>query len=179
VGCPYCKRVVTAPRSSTWPPAEIPMASPARSAFEVPPPPPGQVQAFRPAPAAATYAPWAMTLAIACAVLSMIGWLVFMGSLLPLAEQRVGRNASEEQKTEAAREIMLTGQAGKPPLAIAALAVGVLCGLGGLVLAVRSLVRQETRRAMAVIACIVSVCFLCCQVPLMILMLAKGATANG
>src|SRR5512138_3207750 len=39
VACPYCRNVVTAPSSSTWPGAEVPMANPAGGAFAAPPPP--------------------------------------------------------------------------------------------------------------------------------------------
>src|SRR5580765_4777196 len=42
VACPYCNRVVTAPATSTWTGGQqVPVASPARSAFDPPPPPAG------------------------------------------------------------------------------------------------------------------------------------------
>src|SRR5512140_2444206 len=89
VGCPYCRRVVTAPPQSNWPPAEVPLASPARPlppqsaasaqpGFAPPPPPPGYTGPFVQAvpgvprsapPTMSRSAGWALVLAVASVVL--------------------------------------------------------------------------------------------------------------
>jgi len=176
VGCPYCKKVVTAPASSTWPPGDVPVASPAGSAFQAPPPPPGQVQPLGLPSARRSSAPWALTLAITCAMLSLFGWLVWSVSLSILLEKKVGPRPTQQQVAQATQEIMFSGEMPTNPLATAAAVVGALCGMGGLVLAVRSLLRQEPRRGMAIAACIISVCFTCCQGLLLTLPLAARGT---
>ncbi len=179
VGCPYCKRVVTAPASSTWPPGGVPEALPAGSAFQPPPPPPGQLPPTGRGARQSGSAPLALTLAITCTVLSLVGWMVWLGTVGEKVQEKVGANPTQEQVTEALREVLTSGQMPRSSLATGAAFIGVLCGIGGLMLAIRSLLRQEARRGMAIAACIVSVCFTCCVGLLMLMTLAVRSAPGG
>ena len=164
VGCPYCKRVVTAPTTSTWPPGDIPQASPAGQAFQPPPPPPGIGYVTQTiTKSRSNSAGRALVLAIICAGLCLVGWLILMGTLASLAMEKAGKDATPEQINHAIMNILTSGQAPTNPLVTAAAFIGVICGLAGLLLAVRSLLSQEARKGMAVAACIISACFICCQ----------------
>ena len=174
VGCPYCKKVVTAPPSSTWPPGEVPVASPAGSAFRPPPPPGDQAQApVAPATAASPYAAWGLTLSLTCAVLCTLGMVVWFGQFGLLAVEKLGdnphptREETQKAQQEIMEEIIAEGRYPTNTFSTAAALIGALCGLGGLVLAVRSLLRQERRRGMAIAACLIGACFVVCQLPLL------------
>ena len=172
MGCPYCKKVVTAPPSSTWPPGDIPQASPAGPAFAPPPPPGGQAQPVGHRTGGARLARRALILAVTCAVLSLLGYLGWFGQLASLALEKVGPNATQEEASrawqEVADEIMDRGLVPTNRFSTATAIVGTLCGIGGLVFGSRSLMRQERRRAMAIAACIISACFLMCQMPMLV-----------
>jgi len=165
VACPYCRQVVTAPSSSNWPTDEIPMASPVSPAF-APPPPPGGTVASTPTPAAAhSQAPWALTLALGGAVLSIVGCLAWLGAQLTLVQEKAGSNANPEQIREAYHDLLVSGQAQvMSATTLVIFLVGAICSISGLVLAVRSLLRLQERRGMAIAACIISACFLVCQI---------------
>jgi hypothetical protein len=51
-----------------------------------------------------------------------------------------------------------------PATTLVIILVGVICSISGLVLAIRSLLRLQERRGMAIAACIISACFLVCQI---------------
>jgi hypothetical protein len=185
VGCPYCKKVVTAPTSSTWPPEQIPVATPVGSAFQPPSPPderagywPGRVQP------ATSVAPWALTLSITSAILAVFAAAVWVLTIFGLAMQtaamkKLGPNPTPEQvqkaMPEAMQEITAGGHMPKSPLSTAAAIVGGLCGIGGLALAIRALLWQQPRRGMAITACVISAAFTCCQGMLLLVSLAGQA----
>jgi hypothetical protein len=80
-------------------------------------------------------------------------------------QEKVGPNASQEQIDQAARDLLVSGQAQPiPATTLMILLVGVICSISGLVLAIRSLLRLQERRGMAIAACIISACFLVCQI---------------
>jgi hypothetical protein len=182
VGCPYCKKVVAAPTSSTWPPDQIPVATPVGSAFQPPAPPddravswPGGVRT------GTSVAPWALTLAITSAILAVFAAAVWLLTVFSLAMQttavkKLGPNPSPEQvqkvMPEAMQEITAGGRMPSTPLSTAAAIVGGLCGIGGLALAIRSLLWQQPRRGMAIAACVISAAFTCCQGMLLLVSLA-------
>jgi hypothetical protein len=58
-------------------------------------------------------------------------------------------------------------------MAMAAAVVSSLCGIGGLVLAIRTLLWQQPRRGMAIAACFISVAFSCCGGLLVFMSLAS------
>lgn len=188
VACPYCRRVVSAPNESTWPPEEVPIASPARTGFPSPPPPPGQSPmapsggAYLSSPHAASassgIATWALVLAVVSGILSLVGFMIWMFTLVNLAVGQVGEQAAPEQIQQTVQEIMVSGQAPISPAAVTALLVGVFCGIAGLVLALRSLVRNENQYIRAGAACLLSALFIVCQGMLILALFASRAPGN-
>jgi len=166
------------------------MASPTTSAF-TPPPPPGatgrspQPAAWTPAspaptaPFTSSSAGWALTLAITSAVLAVLGWFTWLGSMIGPVMKRVGPNATEEQIQKEFQELISSGQVPSNPMVAVLGAAGLLCAIGGVVLAIRSILRSEPRRIMAVIACVIGACFLFCQVILTWVALAGGQAMAG
>ena len=192
VACPYCRHVVTAPSTSTWPTSEVPTASPvapqAGVGYGPPPPPPGYAS-MGPAPQAwaaprvtvVSLAGRAFTLALAGTVLAAAGYLVWFGSLTLALEKKIGPNSTPQQQQAALQELMASGQVQAPPrAAVAFFAVGLPLGIVGLVMAVRSLLRQEPRRGWAIAACILGACVTLCQVLAMLsaLIIHLGARAG-
>src|SRR5687768_10334479 len=79
VACPYCKRVVSAPSSSTWhDQTEIPTARPAAPGFSPPPPPAGGAIAM---PERGNRAGAAITLAILALIFMVAGIGIWMAML--------------------------------------------------------------------------------------------------
>lgn len=168
VGCPYCKKVVTAPSSSTWPPGDVPIATPAQSEWQPPPPPgradtPPRQRAMTPASAK-----WALLCAVTCACLSVLAWFTYMSVATTALYEKLGLDPgapppSQQEMAEAWQDMWHKGEAPKSPYAASAAWVGIVCGLAGVVLAVRALMGGAGRKGIAIAACIVSICFLFCQ----------------
>lgn len=175
VGCPYCKKVVNAPPASTWPPSEVPQASPAPSAFTPPPPPQGYIQGQTFVASRSPLAGWALTLALTCVVLCILAWVVVYVQWIMLVIDKLGPNAkpTQEQVAQVMMDELTTKGYPSNSFSTAAAGIGAVCGIGGLFLAVRSLLRHERRRGMAITACIFSALFLLCQFPVMMLSCAK------
>jgi hypothetical protein len=171
VGCPYCRKVVTAPAVSAWPSEQIPVAAPLGQPSAPTVPPPG-FPAYPPAPAASA-APWALTLAITSALLSVFSGVVWMYTWASVLAEKSPSDATPEQMQKLAQELAASGQIPYSPLAMAAAVVASLCGIGGLVLAIRTLLWQQPRRGMAIAACIISVAFSCCGGLLVFMSLAS------
>lgn len=166
VACPYCRQVVTAPSSSRWPANEIPMASPASPAFTPPPPPTGISTAPTAtiASIAHSQASYALTLALGGAILAIVGWFAWLGTQVALAQEKAG-STDPEHIREAYLELVASGQAQTMnATTLLILLVGAICSISGLVLAIRSLLRLQERRGLAIAACIIGVCFLICQI---------------
>jgi hypothetical protein len=121
-------------------------------------------------------ATWALTLAIASAVLCTIGAFVWVAVLGNIVLQKTGANATQAQQAQALQEILASGSAPIHPFSVIAVLSGTFCGIAALILAVRSLVRRENRQVMAIAACIISACFVGCQI---MLMLAMAGSATG
>lgn len=133
--------------------------------FGPPPPPIGYGPQVTMAPARRSSAGWALALTILGAV-GLIGLaLIWTMVLMKGAIDKVGPNATQAQLQQAFNEqIYSKGDAQHlPGLALAGVAA-MLASIGGLVLAARSLVRQEPGRGMAIAACILGGVFLFCQV---------------
>lgn len=162
VGCPYCKKVVTAPAGSIWPADRIPVATPLSPSPEPVQPAPEYAGTANPPQTLASGAPWALTLAITSALLSIFGAMVWLYTWGTALEEKVGRNPTQEQIQKAYSDMVSSGQFPDSPLAMAAAVVGALCGIGGLALAIRTLIWQQPRRGMAIAACVISVAFSCC-----------------
>ncbi|MGQ9651572.1 MAG: DUF7560 family zinc ribbon protein [Phycisphaerae bacterium] len=176
VGCPYCRKVITAPAMSSWPSDQIPMANPLREPPGPVMPPPGYP--VGPPAQAASAAPWALTMAITCSLLSIFAAIVWSGNLMKSLTEKVGPNPTQEQIQKAYSDMISSGQLPYSSLATAAAIVGTLCGIGGLVLAIRTLLWQQPRRGMAIAACIISVAFSCCGGFLLLTSLAGRAAVQ-
>jgi len=187
VGCPYCRRVATAPQASTWSGAEVRLASPVQStaanAF-APPPPPGAYPSPAGAPPHVQAAPRAGGTAVGAFVLTLVGTLIatagyiaLMGSYMLTVQAKLGANATPQQIEDAMREMMASGEL-QPvaPAAVAFFAVGSGFGIVGLILAIRSLLRQEGRRGLAIASCILGACITLCQILPMLGALAARST---
>ncbi len=189
VACPYCRRVVTAPQTNTWPAGDVRVASPAHPegvqgaspgfappppppGFAPPPPPPGFGQQAGYAPARPRSAGWALTLALAGAAVAIGVGLVWFVMLLGLAMDHAGPNATQAELERAWQEIVAKGQAPRSPGLAGAAVAAVLASAAGLVLGVRSLVRQEPGRGLAIAACVVGALFVFCQLLLMLALVA-------
>ena len=178
VACPYCRRVVTAPQSSTWPSGGFPMANPARPleptgpmggygppptpGFAPPPPPMGYATQTTYAPRSGSTAGWALGLTITGAAL-LIGLMLALSVIAMKAGVDSMPKGTPEEQQRAMQELLMRG--GLPHtqgLSLTAVAA-MLTSIGGLTLAVRALVRQEGGRGMAIAACILGGLFLFCQ----------------
>ncbi len=182
VACPYCRKVIVAPRENAWPSAEVPVASPAQSGFAPPPPPPGyrsmpeeptvfaDPQAVKNRPGSAN---WALLLAAAGAILAGVGLLIWLSTIASLVIKKTGPNPSEDQLRKALIEVMPSAPTN--PAATTVLFVGAFCGISGLALAIRSLVRSEGDTIKAIVACLLAGISVFCQVVMMLAM-AGGRT---
>jgi hypothetical protein len=120
---------------------------------------------------------WALGLTILGAVMLIgvgMAWAVFVSQA---AQAALGASPTQEQIQKFAEDSMRQGNfPHRQGLAMAAVAA-MLASIGGLVLAVRSLVRQESGRGMAITACVLGGIFLFCQVMMMMMFLAaRSAT---
>ncbi len=189
VACPYCRNVVTAPASSTWPPGQVPVASPSRSAFAPPPPPgpagappafapPGEQPAFgyaAPPPAAGgNLAVWALILAIASAVLCTTGGLTWFEALFAAAVEKAGPSPTQKELEQVLQDMVARRELPRSPLAMMAVGAGTILSIAGLFLAIRALMRGDPRRVTAVAACVISISFLVCQMLLMLMMVGSA-----
>lgn len=173
VACPYCRKVVAAPRESEWPKADIPVASPAQELSLPPSSSPGYRGLGAPQDASAkesNSATWALLLAFAGVILTGLGFLIWMFMVSQLALNKTGPNPTHEQLSQALNEILIARSAPLNPAAVTALLVGVFCGLSGLVLSVRSLVRKERHTIKAVVASLLAGISVFCQMLLMLTM---------
>lgn len=161
------------------------MASPARPG-EGPPPHPG----FAPPPPPPGFAPpphrpprhgsagWALGLVILGAILAMAAGFVWSLMISHHAYNELGAGASQQELQQFIEKQMMAGKLPTHPLSAGLAVISTLLGLAGLVLAVRSLVRQEPGRGLAITACIIGALFLFCQIMLMWLLLGiKGGGA--
>lgn len=168
VGCPYCRKVVTAPHTSAWPESQIPVASPVRQPAEPILPPTGYAGHPYPVQPGVGGASWALILSVTSALLCIIGTMAFSYQMQSIVEQKVGRTPSFVEAQRALQEALASGQVPRSPVTMACAIVGGLCGIGGLALAIRTLLWQLPRRGMAIAACIISVAFSCCAGSLLI-----------
>jgi len=153
-------------------------ASPASPAFTPPPPPRGAAAPTPTTSATHSQAPWALTLALSGAVLTIVGWFAYLGTQVALAQEKAG-STDPEKIREAYLDLVASGQAQAMSAAtLLILLVGSICSIIGLVLAVRSLLGAQARRGMAIAACIISVCFLVCQIlPMLAALTAQQAAS--
>jgi hypothetical protein len=107
----------------------------------------------------------AFSLALAGTVLAAAGYLVWIGSLSLAIQQKLGPNSTPQQQQAAMQELMASGQVQAPPKgAVAFFVVGLPLGIVGLVMSIRSLLRAEPRRGLAIAGCILGACVTLCQV---------------
>ena len=171
VACPYCKRVVTAPTTSTWPVGEIPMASPARGTSPPPPPPGGYAFPQPTADGRKSGAPLALTLVLLSGLITFIAAIVFSITLMEAASERAGTATDRLAIQRAAEELVTRRLAPRNSFTTPALLVAIGTCLLGTALAVRSLAAREPRRGMAAVAAALGVLLLCFE-----LILAAGTS---
>ncbi len=167
VGCPYCKRVIAAPRESVWPAGEVPMAKPAGPNL-APPPPPFQAAlpegpGVRPVSARGNSARAGLRLALLGGLLWLVGFLSVMVSTMRLVMHEAGPQATMEEVNRKAQEFIQQGRIETSSFTVAVVLLGLLCALAGLVLGARALIRHEHRRGTAVAACIIGGMFTFCE----------------
>jgi hypothetical protein len=109
-----------------------------------------------------------MIMAITCLVLCLLAGAIWYFQVVGAVMERVEnpRTADQEEISRAFQEQMEEyNRSGFPsnPISTGAAIVGMLSGLGGLTMGVRSLLRQEPRRGVAIGALIVCVLFGFCQ----------------
>lgn len=164
VGCPFCEKVVTAPSSSSWPPDEVPMAAAGAggSTQPTPPMPPGGLMA---APPQTGSAGKAFLLSLAGALIIVIGGLAAVVIMVSQAQKNIGPDASQEQLAQEIKRMQMEGETPRNAKIITLTTgiVGVLCSLGGASLGLRSLLRSEPRRGLAIAACVIGGLFLMCR----------------
>ncbi|HOW72453.1 MAG TPA: hypothetical protein PKY77_17785 [Phycisphaerae bacterium] len=169
VGCPYCRHVVTAPQSTEWPGAQIPMANPAQNGVVPPPPPPGMPplppSLASSAPVGAGNAVWSLGLAVCGAGLSILGWIICFGQIASQVMAKLGPNATQQQFQQAYMDMLASGKLSLvSPAGTVIFLAGTVCGICAIWLAIRALLRQERGRGMAIASCVIAACFTFCQV---------------
>ena len=187
VACCYCHQVVTAPRESTWSSTEVPIASPAspqplNAQRETAGRPSGpwdasaEIETTDGGPSGG----WALTLSVAGAILATLGWLVWMGTLAVQLEEHVGPDATQSELMQATQELLASGEGYRlPPAAVVLFLVGLVCGVVGLVLAIRVLLSARQRRGTAIAACIIGAAVSFCQIlPLLSALAARSMTGS-
>jgi hypothetical protein len=113
---------------------------------------------------------WALLLAVAGAILASVAMLIWMSAILGMAMQKTGAAPTQEQLSQAVNEIIITRSTPASPTAATMLFVGAFCGISGLALAIRSLVRNEGNTIKAITACLLGGISVFCQVVLMLAM---------
>lgn len=185
VGCPYCRKAVQAPAQSQWPPSDIPVATPVQGGLRQPPPPPPphgypplntDVASPHGRPrASAASANWALLLAVGCAVLSIIGVMIWVGTIGEVVFEEVGENATQQELQQALQKLIASNALPGDPAATAVLFVGVCAGIVALVLGIRSIIRQEGHTGRAIAASLISAVFVCCQCVMMLVIMQHQA----
>jgi hypothetical protein len=151
--------------------------------FPAPPPPPGYgpPTGYGPpmgyAPRAGSSAVWALCLSILGALM-IVGLTMAWALLLSKsATEALGSSASQAEIQKYVEDAMRQGNMPhRQGLALTG-ALAMIASIGGLVLAVRALVRRESGRGMAIAACILGGIFLFCQFIMeMMFIAARAAT---
>lgn len=178
VGCPYCRQVVNAPTESTWRPTGVPMATPAASSTPAggsPPPPPASAEwSASPGARRSPSAVWALIVSATSILLVMLGGFVWFGVVASQISEKLGTTEpTKPQVQEAMQEMMENGEMPSVSFSTACAVVGLLCGVGGIALGIRSLIRQEPRKVLAVLGCLLGFSVLFCNVVLAVV--ASGA----
>jgi hypothetical protein len=190
VGCPYCKKVVTAPAQSEWSSEQIHVAEPAGgdpNAQHAPPYPPQPQQQWHGQPydphaGHPQQAPYpgygfpALPRKSTCAWMALILMFLYIGftfagvvilgtATLQIVqdELNINRNPTFAEQQQVINKYIL--EKGRMPGNAASATAGVLAlvaGLTGLILAIASLVRREARKVVAVISLIGCLTSFCC-----------------
>lgn len=162
VGCPYCKRVVTAPKESTLMTAP-PVARPARSAPPPPPPPPGGFGAPPPPPAPTERELAARSFGgygLACAGLALIAFVGLMGYLTVVLVQKLSA-AGITQPTRADVEAQLKTLQDAPWLGSVGLGLMLFAAIG-LALSITSLSYHSSGNWRGMLGVLICGCFTLC-----------------
>ncbi len=170
VACPYCNRVVTAPRSTTWAAdQQIPVASPARGDLPPSPPspvrPPGRVSS----PMATA---WALAMTLACLGFTIVTVFTWIATSAPVVYEKLGdpptRADSPEELSRLqieyqrkAIELFQRGAVPISPITVVAAVCAMVCSLAGLILSIRVAVHPGKRGRGIALATIAFLCMIC------------------
>ena len=177
VGCPYCHHAVNAPASSTWPQQGVPMATPIGPAPTTPPSPALPPLPQSPPPRAGASAIWAFLISLVSAALCVLGFAFYMiraMEALVASGFDLSNPNSEQQARETFRKMAEAGQLPASPEATITLLVGIVLAIIALIMAIRSMVRGEGYRTLAVFSVLISLAFLSCQGMLTLFMLSAS-----
>jgi hypothetical protein len=107
----------------------------------------------------------AFVLSLVGVLLAFAGYLALIGSWGLAAQEKAGANATQRELEETMREMMVSGQLQLvPAISVTFFVIGLIFGLTGLILAIRSLMRQEAGRGLAIAACVLGACITLCQI---------------
>lgn len=195
VACPYCKRVITAPQSSTWPAQQVLQASPAASsppqpsqagphlgpgpAFgSQPPPPPLGYHGYSGVAAPSPKAVRGLTFALVGLALVAFAWLGWFAVSATDASRRMSSPNPAPQEIEAIQKEMMedfaSGKLRPPRVTQVSAVLGSLCGLAGAALGIGAILAGEPRRGMAITSCVLGITFCLCPTPFFMILLMHG-----
>lgn len=113
-------------------------------------------------------------------LIAAAGYLTWIGSLAIALERQLGPDATPQQQQAALHKMLASGE--RPPVpngAMVLFAGGTLAGVLALICGIRSLLRQEPRRGLAVAGLILGTSVAFCQVLPMLVALAARSAAPG
>jgi len=168
VACPYCNRVVTAPAASTWPlNDQVPVASPAEINAELPPAQPNQ-GGTPPMPLASVTPAWAMALTLAGIGFLFVAVMTWGQAASPILVEKLGSPPTASAPHDAQIiyqrkfiDLVQSGVIPSPRISMAAVLIGLLCSLIGMVLGIKMIVQSQRRARGVVIAIVALLCIMC------------------
>jgi len=116
-------------------------------------------------------------LAVVGLLIAAAGYLTWTGSLVIAVERQLGPNATPQQQQAALQKMLASGEI--PRAAIVLFAGGTLAGVLALIYGIRSLLRQESRRGLAIVGLIIATSITFCQVLPMLIALGSRSVTPG
>jgi hypothetical protein len=113
--------------------------------------------------ASGSSARWALGLALSSIVLMLFGMFIFMVLFSEMVQERVGSKATQEDILRSAQDMMAKGEVPHSAKITVPVLTATLFSLFSLGLAIRSLTRGEHNRGTAIVACLLSILLLFCQ----------------
>ena len=158
VGCPYCRKVVSAPAESTLRMDAVPTATGgADDAFAPPPPPPGARPVASdfagPSPRGRSLGRFAFAAAAGGIVLTLIWWIMFANALDKYIDFEALQKEDFVTQQHKLQEVMQ--QHGDELRSLSAYPlIGSLAGALGIILGITTLLRNDPRKGLAIFSVI-------------------------